>query len=139
MRDDWQPGDAAWFEYHCQESDDSSDAELWHRSHQQVTVTGPLETDPAAEGMSSYDERCEASLIGVYPVLFADGHQGHAWEDELLTGPEHYVRPDPPLVPVQLDFPAAGPLPPAGRTAGAGSQEAARGGIAAQPGKAPGP
>ena len=34
-RDEWPPGTVAWFEYHCQESDDSDDADLWYRSHQQ--------------------------------------------------------------------------------------------------------
>jgi hypothetical protein len=91
----WRPGERAWFEYRCLESDDSADAALWHRSHQQVTVTGPLDTDPAAAGMTA-DERAEAGLPGTYPVLFADGHTGSAWEDELLAGPACYQRPDPP-------------------------------------------
>jgi hypothetical protein len=95
-RDDWPAGTLAWFEYRCWESDNSADAELWHRSHQQVTIDGPLEGDPAAAGLTTIAERLRDCLPGYYPVRFADGYVGCACEDELLTGPEWYERPGPP-------------------------------------------
>ena len=35
----------------------------------------------------------------VYRVLFADGHEGDAVEDELLTGPQWFSRAAPPKAP----------------------------------------
>jgi hypothetical protein len=91
----WQPGAVAWFEYHCAEDDESADARLWHHSHQQVTVTGRLQTDPAAAGLDEAG-RAEAGLTGTYVIQFADGYAGSAFEDELLSDPAGYFRPDPP-------------------------------------------
>jgi hypothetical protein len=32
----------------------------------------------------------------LYRIRFNDGHEGTAYEDELYTSPEHWVRDDPP-------------------------------------------
>jgi len=93
VREAWQPGDLAWFEYHCLESNDSADARLWHRSHQQVAVLGRGEDEDFGQ---TFLDRADAGMPNVYRVRFADGFEGHVFEDELLTGPEHYSRPDPP-------------------------------------------
>jgi hypothetical protein len=93
LREQWHPGDLAWFEYHCWEDAQSGDAELWFRSHQQVTVTGRGDDEdfdaPAAERLAEGVPRC-------YGIRFPDGHEGTACEDELLTSPGFYGRPDPP-------------------------------------------
>jgi hypothetical protein len=34
-----------------------------------------------------------------YRVEFPDGLEWDVFEDELLTGPEHFTRPDPPKEP----------------------------------------
>ena len=94
-REDWYPGDQAWFEYRCLESDDSCDADLWYRSHQQVTVISTRQYGPASEGMP-YAERCEEGIPSTYKIRFADGHVAEAWEDELLAAPCYFERPDPP-------------------------------------------
>jgi hypothetical protein len=103
VREAWQPGDQAWFEYHCWEDDASNDAALWHRSHQQVTVVGRgIDEDLGG----TFLERAEAGCPNVYGIRFPDGYEGAAFEDELLTGPEHYQRPEPP--PSLADIRAAG-------------------------------
>jgi hypothetical protein len=93
LREEWRPGDLAWFEYHCWEDDASSDAALWHRSHQQVTVTRRGTDENWGETLL---DRAQAGCPNVYDIRFADGHEGPAFEDELLAGPEFYERPDPP-------------------------------------------
>lgn len=77
----WAPGQTAWFEYHCWESVQSADADLWMRSHQRVTVTGWGESD--GWELASPDERIEAGMPRVYGVRFEDGHEGTVFEDEL--------------------------------------------------------
>jgi hypothetical protein len=42
-KSDWDAGEEAYFEYHCLESMDSSDADLWLRSHQTVEILGEAE------------------------------------------------------------------------------------------------
>jgi len=85
-----------YFEYHCKESHDSCDADLWYRSHQQVTI---LElTSPDSLGMSR-EERVEEGMVFVYKVKFDDGFIKEAFEDELLSSPKFYYRPDPPKAP----------------------------------------
>lgn len=81
------------FEYHCLESDSSSDADLWHRSHCKVTV-GECVNEEYAE--LSRQERMENGCPLVYSITFEDGYRGDAWEDELLESEEQYERPDPP-------------------------------------------
>lgn len=98
-REEWKPGDRAHYEYHCFESPESTDAELWYRSHKPVTVVGRDEQNeawgPAWHG-STIDERASEGMPRTYRVRFDDGHEGSAWEDELLTHPKHFYRPDPP-------------------------------------------
>ncbi len=106
VREAWQPGDLAWYEYHCLESDDSADAALWHRSHQRVTVLGRGADEDLGGTLL---ERAEAGGPNVYEIRFADGYEGLAFEDERLTGPGHYERPDPPAMQASLaDIGAAG-------------------------------
>lgn len=93
MRETWERGDEAWYEYRCLESPESSDAPLWYRSHQKVRVVS-RERDEALD--APLRERLEEGMPRVYRVRFPDGHEGGAWEDELLTGPEWFSRPDPP-------------------------------------------
>lgn len=113
----WQPGETAWFEYHCNESHDSAHAEWWYRSHQQVTVVSgptfddqPVDTDPAWD----FAARAESGNPNCYIVRFADGFSEAAapdcaglgdsastegvtvFEDELVTDPKFFVRPNPP-------------------------------------------
>ena len=69
-----------YFEYHCWESEDSSDAELWHHTHQQVEVLQNITLD--------HDE------FKMYRVKFNDGFEYDVFEDELLDSPDEYERPD---------------------------------------------
>jgi len=94
-REEWGPGDAAWFEYHCNESPVSADAQLWYRSHQQVTVVAALGTVLDWPG-STFRARQDAGAPRYYRVRFADGFEGTVFEHELLTRPEGYYRPGPP-------------------------------------------
>ena len=89
-----EPGSKWYFEYHCWESPKSSDAELWYRSHTQVTVLHCVNEDDF--GGMTFDERCEAATQLVYRVRFPDGFEGDVFEDELLTSEKFYERPDPP-------------------------------------------
>ncbi len=91
----WNPGDLAHFEYHCYEGEDSADAELWHRTHQQVTViSGPYSDPSFGPPAGTAAERADNGLPFTYTIRFTDGHEGDAWEDELLTSPEFFRRPD---------------------------------------------
>lgn len=97
VREQWHPGDRAHYEYHCYEGEDSADADLWHHSHNPVTVVRQHqqgETDYLEPG--DFIERAEAGMPKTYHIRFDNGHEGTAWEDELLTHPRHYIRPDPP-------------------------------------------
>lgn len=92
----WEPGERAWFEYHCLESPESSDAEAWYRSHQEVEVlSGPGGELEASEGMT-FEERGQEGVPHVYRVRFPDGLEWDAWEDELHTDKAGWYRPDPP-------------------------------------------
>jgi len=68
------------FEYHCYEGEDSGDAELWHHTHQQVTILCRANTD--------------REVGRVYRVKFADGFEYDAMDDELVKSPSDYYRPD---------------------------------------------
>lgn len=89
----FKPGDTAWFECHCLESYESSDAELWYRTHQKVTV---LSLTPGDGIGLTLQERVECGQPFTYVVRFEDGHEGDAWEDELSTSKDSWYRPDPP-------------------------------------------
>ena len=94
LREAWAVGEQAWFEYHCWESPESGDAEVWFHSHQVATVLAEGEHD-GWEG-STFAERAEAGQPKVYVVLFTDGLEWDVFEDELTTDPSGFVRPDPP-------------------------------------------
>jgi len=69
-----------WFEYHCFESEESCDANLWHRTHSKVKVIksySPKEVD-----------------IPVFNVEFNDGFIGTVTIDELLDNQGEFERPD---------------------------------------------
>jgi hypothetical protein len=68
------------FEYHCYEGEDSCDAELWHHTHQRVTVLRRLkDADP--------------ELI-MYRVVFQDGFEYDVFGDELVRSESEFERPD---------------------------------------------
>ena len=90
-RYDDKVGKTFWFEYHCYESPESCDAEIWYRSHQKVKVIGVSEW--------SYDDkewRQEDGNPRVYLVEWSDGYQYDVFEDELMESPDEFHRPDPP-------------------------------------------
>lgn len=92
-----KPGSILFFEYHCTEDHGSSDAEIWYRSHQKVTVLG---CDNAQDyGDISQLERYEAGCPLAYRCRFADGLEWDLMEDELLDSEAEYERPDPPAKP----------------------------------------
>lgn len=98
-REDWEPGAVAWFEYHCYEGLDSSDAKAWLRSHQQVTVLRHDANDHDCLRPETMAEREEAGQPCTYRVRFADGLTWDVFEDELLTDQAGFYRPDPPMGP----------------------------------------
>ena len=90
-RYDDKVGKTFWFEYHCYESPESCDAEIWYRSHQKVKVIGVSEW--------SYDDkewRQEDGNPRVYLVEWEDGFQYDVFEDELMESPNEFYRPSPP-------------------------------------------
>ena len=97
--EEWRPGEEAWFEYHCTESPDSCDANLWYHSHQRVTVVGREQADGWHKGWdgSTMRERGEAGAPRAYRVRFRDGLEHTAGEDELMTSRRGFYRPDPPI------------------------------------------
>lgn len=84
-------GKEFWFEYHCYESPDSCDAELWYRSHQKVKVIGVSEWSH-----NDLQDRIEDATPRVYKIKFEDGYEGDAWEDEIVDSPDGFYRPEPP-------------------------------------------
>lgn len=103
MREQWYPGDMTWFEYHCNESDDSPDAPAWHHSHQRARVLWESKNTDAWPG-SIFRERAEAGQPKVYHVRFADGLTWDAFEDELLLDPKWFERRDPDALPVRRTY-----------------------------------
>ena len=95
-RYDDKVGKTFWFEYHCYESHESCDAELWYRSHQKVKVIGVSEW--------SYDDkewRQEDGNPRVYLVEWEDGFQYDVFEDELFESPDEFYSPNPPKRKIQ--------------------------------------
>lgn len=84
-----------WFEYHCNESHDSADAELWYRSHQKCVIVGVVPCD--GYDIHSADERYESGCLIVYRIRFDDGQEFDACEDELMQNRKDFCRPDPPI------------------------------------------
>jgi hypothetical protein len=88
-------GGQYWFEYHCYEADDSCDAALWYKSHQQITVISMIESG----GGKTEEERGYNGHSAAFRIRFKDGSEGDAFEDELLDSKSEFTRPDPPLPP----------------------------------------
>lgn len=91
------PGEEAFFEYHCEESPESSDSVLWYHSHQKVKILREEPSDAPPE--MPLEERQECGAPKVYKIEFSDGLTHIALEDELMTNPAGYFRPDPPKFP----------------------------------------
>ena len=70
-----------WFEYHCYEGEDSGDVELWHHTHQRVGILYEI--------MDVEREVCR-----MYQVRFSDGLEYSVFEDELVSSPSEFHRPD---------------------------------------------
>ncbi len=86
-------GNYYWFEYHCLESKDSQDAELWYHSHQKVKILSIADND----GMNLTEkERQEYGQPIGYQAIFEDGFKSTVMEDELFNNKEGFYRPDPP-------------------------------------------
>jgi len=93
-KESWQAGEQAWFEYHCFESEYSRDAKLWYHSHQRVVVVREEPSD--AWPGSTFAERGEEGQPKCYRILFTDGFQYSAFEDELITTKADFYCDDPP-------------------------------------------
>ena len=78
-------GNDYFYEYHCLESHDSSDAELWYRSHNKIKIIGYSKNQGLMED--------EPTTLD---IQFEDGYIGSAWEDEILSSEDKYTRPDSP-------------------------------------------
>lgn len=74
-------GDRYLFEYHCWESNESSDAVLWHHTNQSVCIVAVGDCDVC---YTTIEERAETGHPLVYLVRFDDGVEGTVFEDELL-------------------------------------------------------
>jgi hypothetical protein len=90
-------GQRLWFEYHCWESHESADAELWYHSHQECVVLGLVDCD--GQDIYSQEERYYGACTLTYRVRFDDGQEFDAVEDELLDSRDEFTRVDPPLGP----------------------------------------
>ncbi len=86
-------GSEMWFEYHCLESHESCDSEIWYRSHQKVLVLSITHNG----GGNTPKERAEDGDPRVYKVRFIDGFEYDVFEDELMDDPSGFYRPNPPL------------------------------------------
>lgn len=89
----WQPGEVAYFEYHCYMGHDSADAELWYRTHQPVQVVKMTDRGYGR----TYADRAENGAPRMYRIKFLDGLVSDAFEDELYTSTRFWTRDfDPP-------------------------------------------
>ena len=79
------------FEYHCFESDESADAELWHHSHSLVRVLRMTERG----GGATPEIRAANAMPRLYRVRFLDDYEHDVFEDELCGSTVDYYRPDP--------------------------------------------
>lgn len=95
VQDVIEAGRRMWFEYHCLESHDSSDAQLWYRSHQQVVVLRVANQESLHEGTTKL-ERGNEGIPLTYQVRLDNGFEFEVFEDELLTTEAEYIRPNPP-------------------------------------------
>jgi hypothetical protein len=84
-------GKEFWFEYHCLESHQSCDAEIWYHSHQKVKVLSVVYW-----GFDELQDRREEGDPRVYSVKFNDGFIADVFEDELMESKDEFYRPEPP-------------------------------------------
>jgi len=84
----WNPGEMAYFEYHCYMGHDSADAELWYRTHQPVLVVKM--TNPGVG--RTYNDRADSGAPRMYRIRFLDGLVSEAFEDELFTDTKYWRR-----------------------------------------------
>lgn len=82
-------GKTYWFEYHCFESEESCDAELWHRTHKKIKILKLVEKGAGRTKKS----RLENGQPAVYSVQFNDGRIFDAFEDEILDSKKQFTRP----------------------------------------------
>jgi hypothetical protein len=94
QRERWEPGKWACYEYRSAESEDSPDAQLWHRTHQLVSVLSGPHAEPGVDYAPTAMQRTEAGLPYTYRVEFPDGLEYDVFEDELLVSERYFTRPD---------------------------------------------
>lgn len=92
IQKDNKVGKYFWFEYHCYESPESCDAEIWYRSHQKVKVLSVSEWS-----FDSLQDRINDGQPRVYLVEWEDGFQYDVYEDELFESPNEFYRSSPPI------------------------------------------
>ena len=92
LQKDNKVGKYFWFEYHCYESDDSCDEEIWYRSHQKVKILSVSEWS-----FDNLQDRIDDGQPRVYKVMFNDGLKYDVYEDELMNSTEDFYRPNPPI------------------------------------------
>lgn len=78
------------FEYHCFESEESCDAELWHHTHQKAKVLNLVEPGSGKNEI----ERGEDGQPAAFNVEFSDGKKFDVFEDELMKSRKEFYRPD---------------------------------------------
>ena len=54
---------------------------------------------------TTFEERVNEGMVLVYRVRFDDGLEWDVFEDELLTDPGHFDRPDPPKPKTEIEKP----------------------------------
>ncbi len=74
------PWERVFFEYHCLQSEESCDAELWHHTRQRAVVVAVV----------TYPE-VDLELSPMYVIRFEDGYQYDVFNDEVTKSP----RPKP--------------------------------------------
>jgi len=92
IQKDNKVGKYFWFEYHCYESPESCDGEIWYRSHQKVKVLSVSEWS-----FDSLQDRINDGQPRVYLVEWEDGFQYDVYEDELFESPNEFYRSSPPI------------------------------------------
>jgi len=86
-----QIGEKYWFEYHCSESEQSCDAEIWHHTHQKVKILKLVEK---GYGCNPKERGEKYGQPAVYNVCSDDGFKFDVFEDELMTSKKNFYRPD---------------------------------------------
>jgi DNA polymerase III sliding clamp (beta) subunit (PCNA family)/GNAT superfamily N-acetyltransferase len=95
IREEEKVGKEFWYEYHCFESSQSCDAEIWYRSHQKVKVL-----DVSQWSLNDKELRQENGQPRLYLVEWEDGFKYEVFEDELMESKDEFYRPAPPKKPI---------------------------------------